>query len=235
MSTFFAKDINQLYTEKIQEYLAKGYILSPLTHSRNECDVTCYNEMYHKKDKDILIRVYLISYYDYHKCCNRINIQTVKFDHTSKPEEKYRMKYRSNGELIEDLSFFCVNGNNSYRNANSKKELMYTDNSDEFNKIIDKIKSRHKLADELKRIKSGTMKVIPLEKMSNRFIDLVMEKINKRNGFKKATALCIKRITVRHYFERDKSRRLNTSIAMTVDFGTENRSDTLYFTQYVRS
>ena len=108
------------------------------------------------------------------------------------------------GKLVSERRFYQI-----------KENYLYVDTLDELKKIRE-IQRKRKAS---RRKTPNTNKSYPLSKLSAKFIDSIMKRINSIDGFKLATASCIE--SVCSY--RCVDRRNNTRFKGEVTFKFNNR------------
>ena len=210
MTVFSVKDIVRHYNSVIKSFMDQCYIISPTTMDRGYQYVDGYTDLVNLNDKKSIIRIFVMheycsdgSYYDsnsYKYSIIRIIAKKYEWDGKFKC-----MNCRPElGKLVSERRFYQI-----------KENYLYVDTLDEL-KQIREIQRKRKAS---RRKTPNTKKSYPLSKLSVKFIDSIMKRINSIDGFKLATASCIE--SVCSY--RCVYRRNNTRFKGEVTFKFNNR------------
>lgn len=206
-------DIQIWYTKQVADFLNKGYyILASSNATRYD---TCAsvdlmrtdhpNEMYRVRFN--YFRDYIFSEY-----C--VSIETIKY-----AVSNYLEAY--NPTTVSVKKFYSIN---SLKNPYIYK-CFFID-SEDLGSIT--AKREHRKDNKL-YIHHGTeVHNYKLNKFSNKFIDSLMERINKVRGFKNATASCVDNIKV----TRQLSTANTYAYQVRVDFSYKDKNSSIYMTQY---
>lgn len=210
MAVISINDITRHYNSVIKSFMEQGYIISPTTMYCGYQYVDGYTDLVNLNDKKSIIRIFVMReycsddyYYDYN---------SYKYSITKIIAKKYEwdgkfkcMNCRPElGKLVSERRFYQI-----------KENYLYVDTLDELKKIRE-IQRKRKAS---RRKTSNTNKSYPLSKLSVKFIDSIMKRINSIDGFKLATASCIE--SVCSYLCVD--RRNNTRFKGEVTFKFNNR------------
>lgn len=210
MAVISINDITRHYNSVIKSFMEQGYIISPTTVYGCYQYVDGYTDLVNLNDKKSIIRIFVMReycsddyYYDYN---------SYKYSITKIIAKKYEwdgkfkcMNCRPElGKLVSEMCFYQI-----------KENYLYVDTLDEL-KQIREIQRKRKAS---RRKTPNTKKSYPLSKLSSKFIDSIMKRINSIDGFKLATASCIE--SVCSY--RCVDRRNNTRFKGEVTFKFNNR------------
>ena len=210
MAVISINDIIRHYNSVIKSFMEQGYIISPTTVYGGYQYVDGYTDLVNLNDKKSIIRIFVMReycsddyYYDYN---------SYKYSITKIIAKKYEwdgkfkcMNCRPElGKLVSERRFYQI-----------KENYLYVDTLDELKKIRE-IQRKRKAS---RRKTPNTKKSYPLSKLSVKFIDSIMKRINSIDGFKLATASCIE--SVCSY--RCVDRRNNTRFKGEVTFKFNNR------------
>ena len=210
MAVISINDITSHYNSVIKSFMEQGYIISPTTVYGGYQYVDGYTDLVNLNDKKSIIRIFVMreycsdgSYYD---------PKSFKYSITKIIAKKYEwdgkfkcMNCRPElGKLVSEMCFYQI-----------KENYLYVDTLDEL-KQIREIQRKRKAS---RRKTPNTKKSYPLSKLSSKFIDSIMKRINSIDGFKLATASCIE--SVCSY--RCVDRRNNTRFKGEVTFKFNNR------------
>ena len=210
MTVFSVKDVISYYNSVVKSFMEQGYIISPTTVYGGYQYVDGYADLVNLNDKKSIIRIFVMREYcsdDYYYDCNSYNYSIIKII-----AKKYDWdgKFKSMncrpelGKLVSERRFYQIKEN--YLCVDTLYEL----------KQIREIQRKRKVS---RRKTPNTKKSYPLSKLSVKFINSIMKRINSIDGFKLATASCIE--SVCSY--RCVDRRNNTRFKGEVTFKFNNR------------
>ena len=210
MTVFSVKDVISYYNSVIKSFMDQCYIISPTTMDRGYQYVDGYTDLVNLNDKKSIIRIFVMReycsdghYYDSNSYkYSIIKIIAKKYEW----DGKFKcMNCRPElGKLVSEMCFYQI-----------KENYLYVDTLDEL-KQIREIQRKRKAS---RRKTPNTKKGYPLSKLSAKFIDSIMKRINSIDGFKLATASCIE--SVCSY--RCVDSRNNTRFKGEVTFKFNNR------------
>ena len=220
MAIVLMKDINDSFTNTVNDLISKGYVISPSTHGgtySGECGHVDLIKPKSKKGSD-LIRVWLLEDSvrpdeDKYKSVvsKYLHIDTLKIN-------VRRYKWNGNwggntlwpdcGENISDKTFYAV-----------KRNRCYSDNIDEVVAKEDLSYSRY----EARHQKDNDVRKLDVAKLPNSFIAKMMSRLNTIKGFKRARGNCI--TGVRIY--RDSTSPRGNKLEAYVDFDYDGKKATL--------
>lgn len=210
MAVISINDITRHYNSVIKSFMEQGYIISPTTVYGGYQYVDGYTDLVNLTDKKSIIRIFVMReycsddyYYDYN---------SYKYSITKIIAKKYEwdgkfkcMNCRPElGKLVSEMCFYQI-----------KENYLYVDTLDEL-KQIREIQRKRKAS---RRKTPNTKKSYPLSKLSSKFIDSIMKRINSIDGFKLATASCIESVCSYRFVDR----RNNTRFKGEVTFKFNNR------------
>ena len=210
MAVISINDIVSYYNLVIKSFTEQDYIISPTTVYGGYQHVDGYTDLVNLNDKKSIIRIFVMReycsyghYYDYNSYkYSIIRIIAKKYEW----DGKFKcMNCRPElGKFVSEMCFYQI-----------KENYLYVDTLDEL-KQIREIQRKRKAS---RRKTPNTKKSYPLSKLSVKFIDSIMKRINSIDGFKLATASCIE--SVCSY--RCVDRRNNTRFKGEVTFKFNNR------------
>lgn len=210
MAIISINDIIRHYNSVIKSFMDQDYIISPTAAYGGYKYVDGYTDLVNLNDKKSIIRIFVTheycsdgSYYDsnsYKYSIIRIIAKKYEWDGKFKC-----MNCRPElGKFVSEMCFYQI-----------KENYLYVDTLDEL-KQIREIQRKRKAS---RRKTPNTKKSYPLSKLSAKFIDSIMKRINSIDGFKLATASCIE--SVCSY--RCVDRKNNTRFKCEVTFKFNNR------------
>ena len=207
-------DIQMCYTKQVADFLNKGYYISSST---NPCryDRLASVDLMHPDRPNEMYRVRSNYFRDYmfNEYC--FSIEVVKCTISKYLEA-------CDPTTVSVKKFYTIN---SLKIPYIHK-CFFIDSED----LESVIAKRRQRADLKPYLHSDTeVHDYKLNKFSNKFIDSLMEKINKVRGFKNATASCVDNIKVTHQLSRSGS---CYSYHVRVDFSYKDKSSSIYMTQY---
>ena len=214
MAVISISDIIRYYNSVTKFFMDQCYIISPTTMYGGYHYVDGYTDLVNLNDKKSIIRIFVMReycsdghYYDYSSYkYSIIKIIAKKYEWDGKFKcMNCRPEF---GDLISEKRFYQI-----------KENYLYVDTLDEL-KQIREIQRKRKAS---RRKTPNTKKSYPLNKLSVKFIDSIMKRINSIDGFKLATASCIESVCSYRYVDRKN----NTRFKGEVTFKFNNRIDRL--------
>ena len=214
MAVISISDIIRYYNSVTKSFMDQGYIISPTTMYGGYHYVDGYTDLVNLNDKKSIIRIFVMReycsdghYYDYSSYkYSIIKIIAKKYEWDGKFKcMNCRPEF---GNLISEKRFYQI-----------KENYLYVYTLDEL-KQIREIQRKRKAS---RRKTPNTKKSYPLSKLSVKFIDSIMKRINSIDGFKLATASCIESVCSYRYVDRKN----NTRFKGEVTFKFNNRIDRL--------
>lgn len=174
MTIMSFNDISRKYTEVVQSYLNKGYIISLANHYTSSCEKI---GLVNPKNPERVIVVWFMKGYTGNTDCLYIKVRTYNVN----KDNRYRTLWYDEGETVDELIYFSVVDNKCY-----------TDSVDELKEIrklrVDR--SKNKVSE------NNISKSLDIKKMPPELIDYIMSKINRVHGFKRATSRCITEVSL---------------------------------------
>ena len=214
MAVISISDIIRYYNSVTKFFMDQCYIISPTTMYGGYHYVDGYTDLVNLNDKKSIIRIFVMReycsdghYYDYSSYkYSIIKIIAKKYEWDGKFKcMNCRPEF---GDLISEKRFYQI-----------KENYLYVDTLDELKQIREIQRKRKKSH----RKTPNTKKSYPLNKLSVKFIDSIMKRINSIDGFKLATASCIESVCSYRYVDRKN----NTRFKGEVTFKFNNRIDRL--------
>ena len=185
MAVISIKDIIRHYNSVIKSFMDQDYIISPTTMDRGYQYVDGYTDLVNLNDKKSIIRIFVMR--EYCSYGSYYNSNSYKYSIIKIIAKKYEwdgkfkcMNYRPElGKLVSERCFYQI-----------KENYLYVETLDEL-KQIREIQRKRKAS---RRKTPNTKKSYPLSKLSVKFIDSIMKRINSVDGFKCATTSCIESV-----------------------------------------
>lgn len=220
MAIVLMKDINDSFTNAVNDLISKGYVISPSTHGGSysgECGHIDLIKPKSKKGSD-LIRVWLLedSVYPDEDKCNSVVSKYLHIDTLRINVRKYKWNghwggntlWPDGGEIISDKTFYAV-----------KRNRCYSDNIDDVVAKEELNYSRY----EARRIKDDDVRALDVAKLPNSFIVKMMNRLNTIKGFKRARGNCITKVRIYRNSTSPKGNKLEAY----VDFDYDGKKATL--------
>lgn len=186
MAIFTATDVSNCYNETVMSYLNNGYILSPMTTGGSYSNTMCHTDLYNPNEKNKLIRVWLMdkteSVNDEDRFVETLTVCAKKYSfiYTVPMKSQTLWPDSDSAELVGKFYKF-------YLISDKKGRRTYTDNKEELRSFRKLNWERYKN----KSVYSQSSRMVPIDKLTPKFVDGVMSRINSLRGFKRATASCI--------------------------------------------
>ena len=220
MAIVLMKDINDSFTNTVNDLISKGYVISPSTHGGSysgECGHVDLIKPKSKKGSD-LIRVWLLEDSvrpDEDKYKNVVS----KYLHIDTLKINVR-KYKWNGKWGGNTLWPDCGENISYKTFYAvKRNRCYSDNIDEVVAKEDLSYSRY----EARHTKDDDIRALDVAKLPNSFIVKMMSRLNKIKGFKRARGNCITKVRI----YRDSTSPRDNKLEAYVDFDYDGKKATL--------
>lgn len=187
--------LNSQFNKVIAEYLSKGFELSPFTQGGSFSNSEAHMDIVDPKDKKHVYRVWIVRgsaqlddscRYSY---ADTMNIKVKRYDYDKRHP---RTLWPDDGETISEKVFYII-----------KSGKAYTDSIEEACEINRKRNNRYNaksVKPDMSYDDDNYRRSLPIEKLPENFIDNIMAKINRIRGFKRASATCIKDVSL--YKER---------------------------------
>ena len=203
MAVISIKDIIRHYNSVIKSFMDQCYIISPTTMDRGYQYVDGYTDLVNLNDKKSIIRIFVMreycsdgSYYDYSSYkYSIIKIIAKKYEWDGKFKcMNCRPEF---GNLISEKRFYQI-----------KQNYLYVETLDELKQIREIQRKR----EASRRKTPNTKKSYQLSKLSVKFIDSIMKRINSIDGFKCATTSCIESVCSYQCVDRKNNARLKGEV-----------------------
>ena len=203
MAVISISDIIRYYNSVTKSFMDQGYIISPTTMYGGYHYVDGYTDLVNLNDKKSIIRIFVMReycsdghYYDYSSYkYSIIKIIAKKYEWDGKFKcMNCRPEF---GDLISEKRFYQI-----------KENYLYVDTLDELKQIREIQRKRKKSH----RKTPNTKKSYPLNKLSVKFIDSIMKRINSIDGFKCATTSCIESVCSYQCVDRKNNARLKGEV-----------------------
>jgi len=196
MKIYRYDDIADCHSKIVQSYLNNGYVLSPRTQLPSTSYGFCQSliDLIDKKHPDHVLRVFFISNLIKSTKDSYAEVSGVIIRKIQCNDLTCRVYFY--GNIIDDDS--SVVYKNIFYLINKDNEYLYVDNSDDWdhiNKLIDeRTKNKYDTEECLKRTLTRTYS---RDQLTPNAVDLIMNRVNRIQGFKRATASCIDRIVMK--------------------------------------
>lgn len=207
-------DVQMFYTKQVADFLNKGYYISSST---NPCryDRSASVDLMHPDRPNEMYRVRSNYFRDYTFSEYCFSIEIIKCT-ISEYLEVY------DPTTVSVKKFYTINS----LKMPYVHRCFFID-SEDLESVVAKRKHRKDNKPYLRRdVEVNNYK---LNKFSNKFIDSIMEKINKVRGFRNATASCVNNIKV---MRKLSSPNYSYTYQVKVDFSYKDKSSSIYMTQY---
>lgn len=216
MTIVSSVDINRCYTETIMGYLRDGYVLSPMTTGGSYSNTVCHTDLYNPNEKDKLIRVWMMDRTE-RTSDEDLFVQTLEVC-----AKKYSFKCAvpmRNQTLWPDSECAEVVGKSYkfYLISDKKGHYTYTDNKEELRACRQLNWERYKN----RSVYSPENRIVPIDKLTPKFVDGIMSRVNSIRGYKRATSSCITEVKV--WKDGDNGR-----MRAVVRFSYNNKSDHIF-------
>jgi len=210
MAIFTMKDLDKEFTNTINDYVNKGYIISPMTHGGSYSSEKSHVDFINPKDNKNIFRVWLLE--DEYtpnpkRAWDRISTLVISIRKYKWDGKHYNCTlWPDKGEVISEKAFYTV-----------KHCQCYTDSLEEALSFRNLSCSRF----EARHIKRTDPKILDTTKMPLKTLDAIMDKINCIRGFRRANLNCIKKVTL--------SKDYNGKLRAYIDYDYNNKSGRLIF------
>lgn len=220
MTIYTVSDIDRVYNDTVVNYMNKGYVVSPFTHSGSVSGSESHIDMIKPNDKSHLIRIWLISGTDSINVKGNCYIDTISIcvnKYTYKFGGFRSINYTQSlwpdcGETISDCKFYLICSRPELRETKA-----YVDNIEEAKQILEMQWKRY--CDKCNNAKNYHREVA-VNTLSPKFIDNIMERINAIKGFKRATASCLKDVVI--------DRKWNGHMVAAIHYSYNDKNGIMY-------
>lgn len=213
-------DIDKIISNIVVDYLNEGYIVVLSKPSLQYSYVTSYVQLIKRIDnsKYNVLRIYLKQKYNYNVGAREYTILVNLFTF----EGDYRAdKYIKSP--VDDNDIVCVYKQSFYEIRYNKD--IYAD-AVSYDIIRKKVAARNENSvAALKKESEILYKTIDLKKLPNTFIDNIMRRINRRQGFSKALSTCIKSIELVYSGGIIRNTSDITAYELRVNIATKSKTD----------
>lgn len=184
-------DINRCYTETIMGYLRDGYVLSPMTTGGSYSNTVCHTDLYNPNEKDKLIRVWMMDKTE-RTSDEDLFVQTLEvcakkysFNCTVPMRNQTLWPDSDSAEVVgKSYKFYLI--------SDKKGHYTYTDNKEELRACRQLNWERYKN----RSVYSPENRIVPVDKLTPKFVDGIMSRVNSIRGYKRATSSCITEVKV---------------------------------------
>lgn len=205
MTVVTIKEIAAKFNSTITDLMSKGYIISPFTMNGSYSNTRTHVDMINPRDTNHVMRVWMVdesirtpvSLAGWYPWMDVVGVRVKKYTKASGYDSRCGRGYDGRfyceqtlwpgedyGEVVSEKLYYAFN--------ERKGKKTFTDNLDEAHKLLELNYNRN-----LNRHTNDKYpKQIPVHKLSAKFIDLIMARINSVRGFKRATASCIERVAI---------------------------------------
>ena len=199
MAVVTAKHVANAFSSAIADLMSKGYIISPFTEDGSYNSTKTHVDMIKPNDNSHILRVWMID--EYHKVGDRwwrhidtVGVRVKKYDKGKSFDGnvcKEQHMWPDNGELIYEKLFYMFK---TCRSHNRPERNVYSTSFEEANALSDLAWNRLNNSCVRDGFYHNGWQKIELTRLSAKFIDLIMKRINSIRGFKRASASCIKSV-----------------------------------------
>lgn len=222
-------DIDKIISNTVVDYLNEGYNVVLTNPSLQYSYVTSYVQLIKHIDNlnYNIVRIYLKQKYNYNVGTKEYTILVNKFNF----EGEYRAdKYIKSPVDDNDNDIVCVSKQSFYEILYNKD--IYVD-ADLYDEIRKKVLRRHENSvAALKKESEILYKTIDLKKLPNDFIDSIMKRVNRRQGFSKALSTCIKSVELVYSGGIIRNTSDNTAYELRVNIATKSKTDMIVLRSY---
>lgn len=191
------EDIAIMFNAVIYKFMMDGYVVSPFTSNGSYSDVTSFVDMIKPNDNSHIIRIWLHAgmikndNYDFHfidimSICVKKYCKDSGYDGKSNINQTF---WFNKGECIFEKVFYQI--------ANRDNRKVYAYCIEDSNKYTEISYNRRNARSCIDTTASFYSKEIQINKLSNKFINSVMDKIHNTRGFKRANADCINKVILK--------------------------------------
>ena len=217
MAIVTVSDINRIFTDTVASYMSKGYMISQFTHGGSYTGTEGHIDMVKPNDSSHLIRIWMTSESELtdDKCYRRVDTIGIRVSKYTKENGLHDVKcsqtlWSDTGEVLSEQKFYQI----CYRSRRSHVKT-YVDNLDEALKVFEMQWDRY----NRRYVNKSDCRTFAINKLRPNFIDGIMRRINAIRGFKRATASCLKEVTLGH--------RYNGKPMATVKYSYNDKSGTI--------
>lgn len=223
MTVVTEKHVAKAFSSTVTDFISKGYIISPFTTDGSYNGTKAYVDLFKPNDNSHIIRVWMVDEY------NRVGQSWLRHINTVGVRvKKYTIGgYNGyNGNIGEGQYLLPSSGELVYENLFYMFKTCKSHNRTQYNVYATSYEEAATLSDlSYKRLTESPIKnenryrKIPLSKLSPKFIDLIMDRINSVRGFKRANATCITNV--------EMFKRYQGKLIAKVSYEFNSKSDTI--------
>lgn len=220
-------DIDKIISNMVVDYLNEGYNVVLTNPSLQYSYVTSYVQLSKRIDNSNynIVRIYLKQKYNYNVGAKEYNILVNKFN--------FEGEYRADKYIkapVDDNDVVCVSKQSFYEIRYNKD--IYAD-ADAYNMIRKKVAARNENnVAALKKESEILSKTLDLKKLPNEFIDNIMRRVNRKQGFSKALSTCIKSIELVYSGGIVRNTSDITAYEIRVNIATKSKTGTVVLRSY---
>lgn len=220
-------DIDKIISNMVVDYLNEGYNVVLTNPSLQYSYVTSYVQLIKRIDNSNynVIRIYLKQKYNYNVGAKEYTILVNKFN--------FEGEYRSDKYIkspVDDNDIACISKRSFYEIRYNKELYVDPDLYDEIRKKV--LRRNENSVAALKKETEILYKILDLKNLSNKFIDLIMKRINRRQGFSKALSTCIKSIELVYSGGIIRNTSDSTAYELRVNIATKSKTDMIVLRSY---
>jgi hypothetical protein len=197
MSILTAKDIAKYFNDIVAFYMSKGYAISPFTESGYpHVDLVKPNDLNH------VLRVWMATKTEkvgthWWQSVENVTIVVKKYEKgINFTSPYYENDYLSinEGSIVGNEKHFYMFKESYSKHKNSKRKT-YSDDLNEATRLVNLANNRKSNAYDLQSCYDNS-RAVATNKLPSNFVDSIMERINNKHGFKRATASCITEVVI---------------------------------------
>ena len=198
MAVVTERYVAKAFSSAVTDFISKGYIISPFTTDGSYNNTKAYVDLFKPNDNSHIIRVWMVDEYksvgkSWQRHINTVGVRAKKY--TIGGYNGY------SGSIGEGQCLFPTSGELVYENLFYMFKTCKSHNGTRYNVYATSYEEAAALSDlSYKRVTDSHIKndslyrKIQLAKLSPKFIDLIMDRINGIRGFKRANATCITQV-----------------------------------------
>lgn len=190
MAIVTVKDLSNQFSATVNEYLNKGYMISPITHGGSYSSEQGHVDLVNPKDRKSIIRVWLLEGYE-PVDPNKSSWNTIPT--LSITVKEYDWNGRWNSQTLWPNCGLTISDKVYYEVYDKK---CYSDSKDE----VVTFRHLNYTRCEAREIKSDDYRNIDVSKVPGKFITSIMDRIRSIRGFKRANSNCITKISLQRSF-----------------------------------
>lgn len=223
MAVVTERHVAKAFSSAVTNFISKGYVISPFTTDGSYNNTKTYVDLFKPNDNSHIIRVWMVDEY------NKVGNSWLRhIDTVGVRAKKYTVgRYNGyNGSIGEGQYLLPYSGELVYENLFYMFKTCKSHNRTQYNVYATSYEEAAALSDlSYKRVTEAPIKnenryrKVPLSKLSPKFIDLIMDRINSVRGFKRANATCITNV--------EMFKRYPGKLIAKVSYEFNSKSDTI--------